>query len=120
MPPRLLSVEDLTCVTLAEVLELAERMRADATGVREALAGETLACFFDPLRRSGPTGTDRPVGRSVNRRLLARALLIPRLRSLAELVMSDEHRRLSEEALARRRSDDDDQGNGAVDGTHAG
>ncbi|HEX2409833.1 MAG TPA: hypothetical protein VHJ39_01600 [Solirubrobacteraceae bacterium] len=31
-PPHLLSVGDLTCIALVELLERAERMKADATG----------------------------------------------------------------------------------------
>ena len=44
----LLSVGDLTCVALAELLDLAERLEADAAGFDSELAGQTVACFFDP------------------------------------------------------------------------
>ena len=47
-PPHLLSVGDLTCVALAELLDLAERMKADAAGFDSELEGHTVACFFDP------------------------------------------------------------------------
>jgi ornithine carbamoyltransferase len=47
-PPHLLSVGDLTCVALAELLDLAERMKADAAGFDSELDGQTVACFFDP------------------------------------------------------------------------
>jgi ornithine carbamoyltransferase len=47
-PPHLLAVGDLTCVALAELLDLAERMKADATGFKSELEGQTVACFFDP------------------------------------------------------------------------
>lgn len=47
-PPHLLSVSDLTCLALAELLDLALRMKADARGFSDALEGQTAACFFDP------------------------------------------------------------------------
>jgi ornithine carbamoyltransferase len=48
MTPHLLCVSDLTCIELAELLDLAERMKAHPTAYQDALPGETLACFFDP------------------------------------------------------------------------
>jgi ornithine carbamoyltransferase len=47
-PPHLLSVGDLTCVALTELLDLAERMKTEITGFDETLARESLACFHDP------------------------------------------------------------------------
>ena len=47
-PPHLLSVSDLTCIALTELLDVAESMRADATGFGDSHTGETVACFFDP------------------------------------------------------------------------
>jgi ornithine carbamoyltransferase len=47
-PPNLLSVSDLTCIALTELLDLAERMKADVTAFSDALEGQTVACFFDP------------------------------------------------------------------------
>jgi ornithine carbamoyltransferase len=46
-PDDLLRVGDLTCVSLTELLDLAERMKTDAAAWTAALAGETLACFLD-------------------------------------------------------------------------
>ena len=47
-PPYLLSVADLPRVTLDATLDLAAAMKRDALPWRHALAGQTLACFFDP------------------------------------------------------------------------
>jgi ornithine carbamoyltransferase len=44
----LLRVGDLTCIELGELIDLAAAMKADHAGWGDALAGETLACFFDP------------------------------------------------------------------------
>lgn len=46
-PKDLLHVGDLTCVALADALDLAARMRAKPQGWTGALAGEALACLFD-------------------------------------------------------------------------
>jgi ornithine carbamoyltransferase len=45
-PEDLLSVNDLTCVSLGELLSLAEQMKRDPTGWLDALPGESLACWF--------------------------------------------------------------------------
>jgi ornithine carbamoyltransferase len=47
-PPDLLCVADLTSSALGELLDLAGRMKADPAGWRDAIAGQSLACFFDP------------------------------------------------------------------------
>jgi ornithine carbamoyltransferase len=48
MPPHLLCVSDLTCIELAELVDVAECMKADATGYDGALEGQTLVSFMDP------------------------------------------------------------------------
>jgi hypothetical protein len=59
MPPHLLCVSDLTCVELAELLDVAERMKADATGYSGALEGQTLVCFLDPPTTGAAIAADR-------------------------------------------------------------
>lgn len=46
-PPDLLRVGDLTCMSLAELIDLAARMKADPSGWAEARAGQSLACVLD-------------------------------------------------------------------------
>jgi ornithine carbamoyltransferase len=72
-PPHLLSVGDLTCIALAELLERAEQMKADAAGFTGALEGQTLACFFDP-----PTTGATLSGAVAAHRLGMLPLLLPR------------------------------------------
>ncbi len=52
-PPHLLTVSDLTCLALGELLDRAEDMKADPTGYSGALEGQTLVCFFDPPTTGG-------------------------------------------------------------------
>jgi ornithine carbamoyltransferase len=47
-PPYLLCVADLPRVALDATLDLAAAMKRDPTPWEDALAGETIACFFDP------------------------------------------------------------------------
>jgi ornithine carbamoyltransferase len=46
-PPDLLRIGDLTCFSLAELIDLAARMKAEPNGWDEALAGQSLACVLD-------------------------------------------------------------------------
>jgi ornithine carbamoyltransferase len=46
-PPDLLRVGDLTCLSLAQLIDLAARMKADPNGWGGALAGQSLACLLD-------------------------------------------------------------------------
>jgi ornithine carbamoyltransferase len=53
-PPDLLRIGDLTCTSLAELIDIAARMKADPGGWAEALAGQSLACIIDgPATRTG-------------------------------------------------------------------
>lgn len=47
-PRDLLTAGALPCLSLEALLDLAAEMKANPTGWRDALAGETIACFFDP------------------------------------------------------------------------
>jgi ornithine carbamoyltransferase len=46
-PADLLRVGDLTCIALAELLDLAARMKGEPDGWSKALAGQSLACVLD-------------------------------------------------------------------------
>jgi ornithine carbamoyltransferase len=46
-PTDLLRVGDLTCISLAELLDLAARMKSEPDGWCKALAGQSLACVLD-------------------------------------------------------------------------
>src|SRR5512133_1920128 len=46
-PTDLLRVGDLTCISLAELLDLAARMKSEPDGWSKALAGQSLACVLD-------------------------------------------------------------------------
>jgi ornithine carbamoyltransferase len=46
-PTDLLHIGDLTCMSLAELMDLAARMKADPNGWGEARAGQSLACVLD-------------------------------------------------------------------------
>ena len=72
-PAHLLSVGDLTCIALVELLEAARQMKADATGFTGALEGQTLACFFDP-----PTSGATLSGAVAAHRLGMHPLMLPR------------------------------------------
>jgi ornithine carbamoyltransferase len=47
-PPDLLRVGDLTSISIGELLDLATEMKRETAGWKDALAGQTLACFLDP------------------------------------------------------------------------
>src|SRR5215213_9930847 len=47
-PRDLLTAGALPCPSLEALLDLGAEMKANPTGWRDALAGETVACFFDP------------------------------------------------------------------------
>jgi ornithine carbamoyltransferase len=47
-PPHLLCVADLPCIALEAALDLAAAMKRDPSRWQGALAGDTIACFFDP------------------------------------------------------------------------
>ena len=46
-PMDLLRVGDLTCISLAELMDLAVRMKAEPNAWTQALAGQSLACLLD-------------------------------------------------------------------------
>src|SRR5256885_7024046 len=63
-PTDLLRVGDLTCFSLAELLDLAARMKADPGGWSDALAGQSLACVLD-----GPSTRTRLAAEAAGHRL---------------------------------------------------
>jgi ornithine carbamoyltransferase len=46
-PTDLLRVGDLTCISLAELLDLSARMKAEPCGWTQAMAGQSVACLLD-------------------------------------------------------------------------
>jgi ornithine carbamoyltransferase len=63
-PTDLLRVGDLTCFSLAELIDLAARMKADPGGWSDALAGQSLACVLD-----GPSTLTRLAAEAAGHRL---------------------------------------------------
>jgi ornithine carbamoyltransferase len=72
-PSALIRVGDLPCVSLGEVLDLAADMKRDSAGWNGALAGKTLACFFDP-----PTSGEIVTAVAAGERLGMVPVMLPR------------------------------------------